>query len=266
MISVFEFENYRVFLNSWIEKQNIKGCKSQMAKAAGVSSTLISLILKGDKHLSSEQSLDLCEFMGFNDKECDYFMLLVELGRSGSHKLTQRLKGKIKAAQKESQQISKRVKKDLELSEESKALYYSSWVYTGIRNLAALEKFNDAGAIAQRLNLPTGTVIRCLDFLVDEGLCLYKNEKLTYGAAYTHINNDSPFVNKHHQNWRFKSIQQMDQKLDSDLFYTCPMSLSLEATQQVRELLLKVIQEALKVVGPSPSEEVRCLNIDWFSY
>lgn len=58
----------------------------------------------------------------------------------------------------------------------------------------------------------------------------------------------------------------MDLKADTDLFYTCPMSLSAEATLQVRELLLKSIQEALKIVGPSPSEEVRCLNIDWFSY
>lgn len=135
MKSIFEFTDYRDYLNTWIDAQNIKGCKSQIAQAMGISSTMISLILRGDKHLSPEQATELIEFMGLNDREGDYLLLLVDLGKSGSHKLSQRLKNKIKESQKEAQQISKRIKKDKELSDEAKAIYYSSWTYTGIRNL-----------------------------------------------------------------------------------------------------------------------------------
>lgn len=266
LISVFDFEDYRDFLNSWIDAQSVRGLRAQLAQALGVSSTLVSLILKGEKHLSLEQAAEAVDYLGLQEKEADYFFLLVELGKAGSHKLRQRLKQKITQQKTESKQIGKRVKKDLELSETQSAIYYSSWIFTGIRNLTALEKHHDVMSIATRLNLPPSSVHKALDFLIEAGLCKLEKNHITYGPAYTHVNQDSPFVNKHHQNWRFRGIQQMDTRLESDLYYTCPMSLSVEAEEKVRNLLLKTIQEALKVVGPSPSEEVRCLNIDWFKY
>lgn len=266
IVSVFDFDDYREFLTSWIDAQSVRGLRAQLAQAMGVSSTLVSLILKGDKHLSMEQAAEAVDYLGLQEREADYFFTLVEFGKAGSHKLRMKLKNKLRQQKNESKQLGKRLKKDLELTEEKKAIYYSSWIYTGIRNLAALEQFHDVMSLAQRLNLPPSSVHQALEFLVEAGLCKVEKGKITYGPAYTHINHDSPFVNKHHQNWRFRGIQQMDSRSESDLYYTCPMSLSAEAAEEVRNLLLKTIQEALKVVGPSQSEEVRCLNIDWFSY
>lgn len=266
LISVFDFEDYRQYLNTWIDAQSARGMKAQLAQALGVSSTLVSLMLKGDKHLSMEQAAETVDYLGLQDKEADYFFILVEYGKAGSHKLRQRLKQKIQQHKSESKQLGKRLKKDLELSESQSAIYYSSWIYTGIRNLTALEQHHDVMSLSQRLNLPPSSVNKALDFLLDTGLCKIEKGRITYGPAYTHVNQESPFVNKHHQNWRFRGVQQMDVRLDSDLFYTCPMSLSFEAEEVVRNLLLKTIQEILKIVGPAKSEEVRCLNIDWFKY
>lgn len=266
LVSVFDFEDYRAFLNTWIDQQSLRGVKSQISQALGVSSSLISLILKGEKQLSPEQALDAADFIGLNEKETDYFLLLVELSRAGTLKLKNRLKTKIKQTHKESQQLSKRLKKDLELNDEKKAIYYSSWIYTGLRNLIALEKHHDVAGMAYRLGVPTSTINQCLEFLIENSLAITKNSKITYGPTYTHVGQDSPFVNKHHQNWRIKGIQQMDAKNETDLFYTCPMSLSEKDGLELRSYLLKVIQEVLKTVGPSPSEEVRCLNIDFFKY
>lgn len=266
VISVFEYNDYRVFLNSWLNAQSTRGLKGKLAEAMGVSSTLVSLILKGDKQLSLEQAMEASEYIGLNEKEADYFFLLVELGRAGSHKLQRRLSQKVEQQQKEAKQIGKRVKKDLELNDEQKAIYYSSWLYTGIRNLSALGKFHDVSSIAKRLNVSPANIHRIIEFLLEAGLCTSKDGLLSYGPSYTHISHDSPFVNKHHQNWRFRGINQMDMRSEDNLFYTCPMSLSAEAANEVRDLLLKKIQEVLKIVGPSTSEEVRCLNIDWFEY
>lgn len=266
LISVFEFEDYRVFLNTWIDAQTTRGIKGRLAEALGVSSTLVSLILKGDKHLSAEQAMEAVDYLGLQEKEADYFLLLVELGRAGSVKLQNRLKSKINLQKKESQQLNKRLRKDLELDETQKAIYYSSWIYTGIRNLSALEQYHDVTSIAQRLSLPPGTVNKALEFLIDNGLCQIKDGHITYGPAYTHVSNESPFVNKHHQNWRVRGFQNMDARDEKNLFYTCPMSLSKETAEQVRTLMLNAIQEILKMVGPSPSEEVFCLNMDWFKY
>lgn len=266
IISVFDYSDYRVFLNTWIDSQHKRGIKGHFSKALGISSTMVSLILKGEKQLSLEQAAEAIDYLGLKEKEADYFFLLVELGKAGTHKLRQKLKHKINESQKEAKQISKRLRKDLELTEEQKAIYYSSWVFTGIRNLSALEQFSDTSRIAERLNIPVALASKTLDFLISNGLCKFENGKLSYGPAYTHVASDSPFVIKHHQNWRVRGFQNMELNEDKNLFYTCPMSLSKEAADQVRSQLLKAIQEIWKTVEPSKSEEVYCFNIDWFKY
>lgn len=266
MISVYDFKNYREFLNTWIESKAQRGMKKKFSEAAGVSSTLISLILKGDKQLSLEQASDLADLLGLNERETEYFFLLVEYGRAGTHSLRQKLSKRIADLQEQAKKLSRRVKKDVELKDEEKAIYYSSWIYTGIRNLSATGEFNEVNQIAQRLNVSSAVVVKALDFLIEHGLCKLENGKIDYGPAHLHVDSDSPFVMKHHQNWRLRGFQFMDQYNENNLYYTCPMSLSKEAVVAIRQLLPKVIEEVLKIVGPSASEEVYCFNMDWFKY
>jgi len=49
-------------------------------------------------------------------------------------------------------------------------------------------------------------------------------------------------------------------------FFTETMALSLEAAQKIRLMLPGIIEQILSISGPSDSEAVRCLNIDWFEY
>jgi uncharacterized protein (TIGR02147 family) len=268
MVSIYDHSDYRAYLNSWIESQRDggRGLKGRLAEAASISSTLISLILKGDKHLALEQASDIADFIGLSENETDYFFLLVELGRAGNFKLQQKLKRKIKALQDEAKKISKRVKKDIELSEDLKAIYYSNWVYTGVRNLIAIPGYNNPRTISEKLHLPLPVVNKVIDFLLETGLCVLKNGQLTYGPAHTHLESESPHVARQHQNWRLRGYSKMDQYNESNLFYTCPMSLSAEAAEEIRKMLPKFIEQVLKVVGPSPSEKAYCFNIDWFEY
>lgn len=268
MVTIYEHTNYREFLNGWISSQpnGGRGLKGQMAKHLGISSTLISFILSGTKPLSMEQGSELADFVGLNEAETDYFFLLVEKERAGTVKLREKLDRRIKMAQEQARKVARRVKKDVELSDELKAIYYSSWLNTGIRNLIATPGNHDAAEISRRLNIPVTTAIKTLKFLVENGLCIEKDGKLLVGPTYTHVDSDSPFVIKHSQNWRLRGFTVMDQKKESDIFYTCPMSLSKEDAEKVRSMILKYIQEILSIMRPSPSETVRCLNIDWFEY
>ena len=53
---------------------------------------------------------------------------------------------------------------------------------------------------------------------------------------------------------------------DKNLFFTAPMSLSHETVELIRQKIPAFIEEIIKLVRPSPSEVVHCLNIDWFEY
>lgn len=172
----------------------------------------------------------------------------------------------MKAQKQLSRQIGSRVPRNKELSDEQKAIYYSGWIYTGIRNLSAIPEKGSVDDLAEHLHLEPAIVKRAVQFLLENGLCRQIDGQLTYGPAAIHVDKDSPFVNKHHQNWRFQAIQKMERKRDNDLFFTSPMSLSKEAFVKIRELIPNVIQEIMKLSGPSTSETVACLNIDWFEY
>ena len=58
----------------------------------------------------------------------------------------------------------------------------------------------------------------------------------------------------------------MDLNNSRDLFYSSPMSLGRKDAEKIREVLVQAVERAVGIMRPSPSEVVRCLNIDWFEY
>lgn len=268
MPNLFEFVSYRDYLSAWIAAQGNQsyGLKGKVAQALSISSSLFSQILKGEKSLTSDQTSDLVDHLGFNEIESDYFHLLVDFDRAGNARFKAKLEKKIKALQEQSRKIGKRVPRHKELTDEQRATYYSSWLYTGIRNMTAIPEVNHASHIAEHLKIEPQVVQKILRFLLENGLCREEGGKVTYGPASTHIDRESPFVNQHHQNWRLQAIHSMERRNEKDLFFTSPMSLSKAAANEIHKMIPHFIQNVMKVSGPSDSEIVACMNIDWFLY
>ncbi|MAV92469.1 MAG: hypothetical protein CL676_13705 [Bdellovibrionaceae bacterium] len=269
MPSLFDYDDYRKYLRAVIQDKGAQayGLKGKWALALNVSSSLMSQILSGKKGLTPDQASDLTDHLGFSELESDYFHLLVEWDRAATQRYQQKLKQKILNRREDAKKIRDRVPEYKELSDAKKAIYYSSWLYTGIRNLTALNDVRNIEDISLRLNVDREIAARVVHFLLESGLCLERADgTLTYGPSQTHVENNSPFVNKHHQNWRFRGIQQMEMKRSKDLFFTSPMSLSEEAYDLIRKLLPEVVQKVFKISGPSESETTACLNIDFFNY
>lgn len=255
-------------MRAWIAShdQGARGLKTELAQIMGISSSLMSQILKGDKSLSLEQAGEAAERFAFTDLETDYWFFLIEKDRAGTAKLKARFEKKLKQARDQARSLSKRSKKDIELSEETKAIYYSSWIYSGAHILSALPQVTDTPAIAKLLNLPAPVVARVVQFLLEHGLCRWEKGQLTYGPAHIFSPKESPHTLKHESNWRLQALAAAAKNREDDLFFTCPMSLSYETAEEIRAWIPQIIQEVYKKVGPSPSERVACLNIDWFNY
>lgn len=268
MINIFNYLDYRKFLLDWIQGQKNQGhgVRVQIAKAASISSTMLSLILSGDKELTPDQGIEVCEYLGLSADEEDFFLELIQFSRASNHKLKKRLTVRIDRKKEQAKKISERIKDAKELSDKEKSIYYSSWIYSGVNMLTAIDEFGDIHAIADKLKLPVPVISQVVDFLLKNGICELKNDKLSYGSLKTHIGSDSPFVNRHHQNWRLRGFEKMEHNKDSDMFFTGPMALSVQDAEKIRELLPKYIEEILKIVWPSESEKAYCLNLDWFEF
>lgn len=268
MPSIFSFLDYRVYLAAWIESQGASayGMKGRIAEALGVSSSLVSQALSGLKGFTADQTSDLCDFIGLSEMEAEYLHLLVERDRAGSALYRAKLDRKIEAMKREAGKIGKRVPRHKELSDEQRAIYYSSWLYTGARNALAIPGCDSVDALAKKLAVEPPVAARVVRFLLENGLAREENGRLAVGPASVHVDRDSPFVNKHHQNWRLQGLRAMERGREQDLFFTSPMSLSRDAAAEIQALLPELVSRALKIAGPSPSETAVCLSIDWFRY
>jgi uncharacterized protein (TIGR02147 family) len=265
-MSVYEFEDYKNFFNHWVESlpKNGHGEYRRVALALNVSTTMISQVFKGDKELSLELACDLCEYLNMGEDEADYFLLMVEHRRAGSAKLQKRLHRQILQRQEKALSIDGRPKKAAGISEDVQKVFFSSWIYAGVRALASCEGFNDAAGIAQKMNLPRNQVQKVLDFLVDHGFLNLKKGELSPGPARLPLATSGIFSSKHHQNWRLQGFNKMPQAEDKNLFYTAPLSLSEDQAEKLRQEILILIEKVLKSAQVSEAETTRCLNIDWF--
>ena len=266
-ISIYQFRNYKDYVNHWVESQPKQGFGEyrRIASALQVSTTMISQVFKGEKHLSLELCSDLCDYLRLDEDEIEYFLLLVDFARAGSYKLQKRFERQVHTRQERAKKLENRVKVK-ELGSEEKSIFYSSWIYQGVRMLTDVSIYNDVDSIAQRLNLPKNQIQKVLNFLIQNRLVLEEESKLRLGDARTHLGSSSPLVSRHHQNWRLQALTKMVQADEDQFFYTGPMTLSAEVATWIRQELPAIVERINSRVIPSASETVRCLNIDWFEY
>lgn len=267
-MSIFDFEDYKEFYNKWVENQPKQGHGEyrRLAGALSVSSTLVSQVFKGDKHLSLEMAVDMAEYLNLSEEETDYFILLVDFAKAGSFKLRTRFAKQVQRRRAHYHKLENRVDKKVELTDEVKAIFYSSWIYSGVRLLTDISEFQDVQAIAEKLNLPRNQVQKVLDFLLSHGLVKHESGRYGMGPARVYLGSSNHLVARHHQNWRLQGFNKMIQSGDENFFYTAPMVLSKEAIVKIRQELPSFVERIVKIVQASPSEEARCLNIDWFEY
>jgi uncharacterized protein (TIGR02147 family) len=236
-----------------------------MAAYLGTNSVIMSQVFKGDRDLNLEQAAKLAQFMGLGSTETDFFLLLVQIARSGTHDLKSILKRQAEECRLRGQAIKNRIQHQ-QLSDEDKAIYYSSWYHNAVFLAAPIPEFSSVAAMAKHFNIPENVISDVLRFLLDRGMLVKKGKGYDFGTNVVHVPHDSPFVVRHHLNWRIKSMQVMERKNEGNLHYTSPMSMSIELAKKIREEIVQFIQKQTKNVAESPSEKLVCLNIDWFEY
>lgn len=264
---IYDFENYKEFVLRFLEESPKKGRGqfTRMAEVAHTHKATISQIFNGENHLTPEQAVRIAEYLGLRPKEVQFFVLLVNLGRSGSESLRQIYQTQVSAERENNQQLSTRLQSERVLGNEEQAIFYTNWIYSAVRVVSSIDSFQTSDSIARRLNLPSEVVGKVIEFLLEVGLCIEKDGKIEPGAKSTYIEANSPLVPRHHGNWRVKAMERHPVlKSRTELSYTAPMSLAAADVIKVREILIGAIELTDKVVIPSACEKAFCLNIDWF--
>lgn len=270
MVSVFDYQDYRDYLMSWVQRQpkGGRGVKSIMAQAVNCQLTYVSRVLNGKADFSLEQTESISRLLGHTEEEADYFILLVQHARSGSVTLKNHFKRKIAEALNRRLVLKDRFKVKMELTAEEQATYYSRWYYVAIHILLSIPEFQSKEAIARYLDIPVRTVSEMIDFLISTGLAIEENKRLRMGISRIHLGSDSTLLVKHHINWRLQGINSIERLgvESEDLHYTSVISVSRDDALKLRSLLVNTIEKFNATVKDSADEMPQCLTLDFFRF
>jgi len=265
-MNIFEHEDYKEILKLIVRSRGKaqRGLFRKIAEHLGVHATLVSQVISGSKDFSEEQMLSVCDFLGVSKMESQYLLCLLQIERAGSKKLKDHYTENKEELRRKALQVSERIQKDRKLSEHEKAIFYSSWIYSAIQVYSTLEKEVRFEDICKRFTLSPAKAREILNFLTESQLVKEKDGRFLPGTTSTHLESKSPFIAKHHTNWRLKAIQASENLTDQELLYSANMSISKKDFVLLREEMVQVIQKFLKVVKDSPAEEIAQFNLDLF--
>jgi len=135
-------------------------------------------------------------------------------------------------------------------------------MYSAVRLCCSIGEGQTLDEISEKLQLARSQVLTAIEFLREAGFVKQNGARFEIGSQYTHLGKGSPYLNRHHTNWRVKALQKIDHITDEELMYTAPFSISEKDFGVLREQMVGVIQEFLKTVKASQGETVACLNLD----
>lgn len=265
-MDIFRFKEYRKFLNEWLltEKKHHRLNASQLAEKIRVHPTFISQVLKGNKDLSSEQWISICDLMNLTEIEKDFLHFLLLHNRSGTQEARAFYQKKIDEILKKRLQLKERMKEHTQLSDREKAIFYSSWLYSAIRLFSACESGQTIEQISHKFQISRSKTESIVSFLCSTGLCTLDNGKVLLGNQHIHVPANSTFAIRHHINWRLRSINSLEHVTDEELNFTAPMSISKKDFSQIREKIIKLIQDTVEIAKASDAEDLATLTIDFF--
>jgi len=268
MKAIFQFEDYADYLNEWILSRPKKGrgLKREISVSLSCHPTHITQVFKKKTHLTLEQAAKLIKYLDLSDIEGGYFLGMVEKGRAGNQELRDLIDWKQERIKKEWTALQRFKPKKFEFSLEDKATYYGKWYFAATRILLSIPKLQNAEMIASQLKIPKKEARESLNFFLEKGLVTKEGDrylpdfgKLTSGAGAGTI-----FQKNHHKNWRTQALVSFDEKKKDDLHLTHLFSISKKDMPQVREKLIKAIEDIAGTVEMSKDEEAGCICLDLF--
>jgi len=265
-MDIFTYKDYRKFLSDWLilEKKRHRLNATLLATKIRVHPTFISQVLKGNKELSSEQWFSICEVMSLTEIENDYLHFLLLQNRAGTKEVRAFYQKKLDEILKRRLQLQERIKEHRQLTDQERAIFYSSWIYSAIRLFTACNEGQTLDQLSEKFQLSKSKADEILSFLCVTGLCKFENGKYHMGNKHIHVPANSPFVVRHHTNWRLRAITSLENTMNEEMNFTAPMSISKKDFPVIREKIVKLIQEVVEIAKASDAEDLATLTIDFF--
>ena len=190
---------------------------------------------------------------------------MVEYARAGTTELKKYFSNLMQDLKEKNLNIKERVKTPQVLNSEAQSLYYSHWIYSAVHIAVMVPKLNTLAKLAEAFQLPELRIESVVQFLIEHGLVEKHGANLKSGGVQIHLQNDAANISKHHTNWRIEAIKSLEQPQDHDLHYSGVSSLSRKDAENIKALLVDVIENYVRTIEKSPEEVLYNFSMDFFS-
>lgn len=245
--SVFDYLDYREMLRDRLaarRESNPAFSLRYVAGKTGLSASLLTRVLKGQRNLNPAAAVHLAKVFGFQDAERDFLETLILFGQAKSHAEKNHFLDKI---------LRIRATKVRTLGED-KAEYFRTWYYSALRELLNFYPFIDDHAKLAKMLRPAIKVEearKAMKFLLESGMVERQPDgtfRLTEAIVSSGEKIRAPLVNNLHISMAelaIRAIQEM-QPAERD-FSSLTLSLSPHTLEAVKARIRKFRKEILEM-------------------
>lgn len=266
-VSVFDYKDYRAFLNDWYADAKTRGpgfSHRAFAKRAGLGSTnFFMLVMQGKRNLTESSIKMVMRGLKLNKQEQEFFHNLVFFNQAKTHEDKDSYYRKLLQ--------SKKFRQAKPIEKESYE-YYSSWYHPVVRELVAAVDFDGTPEwIASRISPPITPVqaaksIELLERLgfverTDSGKWRQVSTIISTGPEVTSI-----IVHRYHKELLGLSMSVMDKlSMKERDVSSLTLGVKRERLPEIMARIREFRQEILKMVSmDTEPEEVAQLNIQFY--
>jgi uncharacterized protein (TIGR02147 family) len=260
---IVDFEDYKNCLKFLLERPG-SGPKAGLARAMGCQPAYLSRVLNGDGELSLEQMDAACRHFVLGPSESAYMIALVGENRASTSHLKSYWRKQMAEQREQFTHLHGRMDLEDSLSEKDTLTYYGSWHYTAIHMATSIPSLQTVPAICNYLSLPESVVRGALDFLIKTGLVDNRKGAFVISDRNIHLDRHRMMTNKHHANWKMKSIETLNAPESNAIHYTGIVSLSPEDAKTLKNIILRSVQKVREVVRDSSEEILGCYSFEFF--
>lgn len=264
--SLFQYRDYKLYLQEIFQSRakGGRGEASRLAQYMNSQSAFISQVLNSTAHFNADQALLVAEYLGFQEHEIHFFLLLIAYARAGTEKLRAYYGKELSAQEEKHLQVTTHIQARATLSREDQYIYYSDWSYAAVHILVTIPAFTTPQSMSIFLQIPLPQLMKILDFLVSAGLLKEELGKYSVGTTSLHLTEDEPMIYRHHTNWRVRAIASLSPFYKNNLHHSGVVSLSREDFSTVKKIFIDAIGRADKTIAASKEECLAGVCVDLF--
>jgi len=269
-MNIFEFKDYKKYLNSLIlgQPNRGRGLRLKLAGAAQCQVAYVSHVLSGTNHFSLEQAEGVARFFDLSTEETEYFFLLVQYARAGTHRLRTHFQREIEKRAARFLTLKNRVKIQTSLTSEDQARYYSTWHYSAVHMALTIPRLRRLEALSNYLGFPPKRTKQILGFLVEKNLVESKSGEYFPKESLLHLDKRSPLIIQHHTQWRLKAIEALTEthasEKEESVHYSLCFSVSEADAAVLKNQFASFIQRCSEIIKPSQEEKLYSMALDLF--